>query len=114
VLEVIREAENGRELAPFLVVEERVASAAVQRPVIETDVGETTRLIGANRRVSGDVRHIVVSATAPSKPGVRIEIGTAGLFVALVSRHDVAARSRQSGVDGHVHSLDSPTEARGR
>ena len=51
VLPVVGDARYGGELQPGLVVEVRVTSAGVDRSVPDAEVGETVRLIRADRNI---------------------------------------------------------------
>jgi len=113
ILEVVGEAEHGRELAAVLLVEVRIAAARVQCPMVDADVGKAGRVIGADRHVCGGVHHEAVHAPVPLERSRGIQVTEAGARVALATREHGAARPGERGLDARLHPAESTRHAHG-
>lgn len=75
IFEVVGDATNDRELVSRLRVELCVSAARIERPVIETDVGQTTDLVSAQRYAAHRIGEPVAVAAIPLERRERIEVG---------------------------------------
>src|SRR5262249_50665711 len=75
--EIVGETEHAGEFMPGLRIEIGVPAASVDRAVPDANVGETRRVVGTDRYVAGDVRHVVVNARVPAQRRYRQDISEA-------------------------------------
>ena len=96
-------AENS---TPFAGFKEGVAAPAVERAVSDSEIGQATGVVVADRNVAGSVDHEIVDAAVPLQCRLGGQVAERGEALASCSRNLIAHGAGQRR--GHVREITAP------
>ena len=94
--EVVGEPSHRRKFVTDLRIKIGVATASIDRPVANADIGEIGRTIDANGNVACPIDHPVVDAVVPANDGLRVKVSDicGSLADAVLPRNDERPRGQ--------------------